>query len=447
MTSLVAALSSCRKGDDLYINPNQPTVATPATLLTGVEANTFMNYEAGMGRIAAIWMQYQTGFQAQSLQINTYDVTGTDMDNFWTGLYVGAMKNAKILYTSYEGKDPYYAGIAKVNMAMNLGMATQLWGDVPYSQAFQLETSVNQPQMDKQSAIFADIQTLLDQAIADFAQPASANLISPAGDDLVFGGDASKWAKTAWTLKARYHNLASKRDPNASANVLADLANGIASNADNCLAIHNGSNDQNQWAAFQASRTYNGACQTLIDSMGNMNDPRTPWYFDTTSSFGSGPVGAPFGTHAAGSLLGPYLFDAAEDLPSPLVTYAEAMFLKAEALARNNDPNTFVALNAAILASVSDVRKGDTTGYYMLTKYTAGTASVHKVMTEKWKAMFAQPLESYADFRRTGFPMLKPYPNAALSYIPQRFPTDLAEESANPNAVFIPLNTPVWFAQ
>jgi len=442
----VAALSGCRKGDDLYKNPNQPATATPASMLTGVEANTTNNYESGLGRISAILMQYQAGCVAQSTAYDEYILSAFDMDNYWTGLYVGAMKNAKLLYTQYEGSYPYHAGIAKINMAINLGIATELWGDVPYSQAFNLEGNVTQPKMDAQSDIFTSIQSLLDQAIADLNKPVSANQAVPAGDDLIFNGNISAWIKTAWTLKARYHNLLSRRDPNASANVLADLANAMASNADNCMTLHT-SSDPNQWAAFQDGRGYNFASQTLIDSLGNMNDPRTPWYFDTTGTNGTGPVGTPLGTSNGTSALGPYLYNAAENLPTPLVTYAEALFIKAEALARTNDPTTAAVLNSAIIASVGAVRSGDTTGYYRLTKYTAVTATVHTVMLEKWKAMFGQPLEAYADYRRTGFPMLKIRPGAALNYIPKRLPTDLAEEAANSNAVFIPLSTPVWFAQ
>jgi hypothetical protein len=455
----ISAFSACRKGDDLYVNPNVPATATPATLLTGVEANTTMNYESGIARTVSLWMQHNSGYIAQYQQYDAYDIQGSDMDNYWSGLYVGAMKNAKLLYDQYEVAYPYYGGIAKVNMAINLGIATELWGDVPYSEAFKFDAGISMPHMDAQKAILASIQTLLDQAIADFSKPASANQQLPAGDDVIFGGSASKWKKTAYVLKARYHNLLSKSDPAGSAaNVIADLANGMTSLGDNCLTAHNTSADQNQWGAFQEGRGYMSACQTLIDSMGGgappTADPRLFYYFDSTGN-GNAVVGNPLGQFAGGSTLGNYLYDVSlaasggsgTDRPTPLVTYTEQLFLLADAQARTSDfVNAAANLNLAIQASVMDVTAGTSTGVAQAI-YTPANTTVHTVILEKWKAMFGQPLEAYADYRRTGFPMLKVNPAGIRTYIPQRFPTDLAEQTSNTNAVIYQLNVPVWFAQ
>jgi hypothetical protein len=440
--SIVAVFVACRKGDDLYINPNQPLNATPGTMLTAIEANTTMNYEGGLARYSSIFMQHQSGVVAQSQDIDRYSLTSSDMDNYWGGLYVGGMKNSKLLIDKFGSTNPYYGGIARVCMAINLGIATSLWGDVPYSEAFKLEDNVTQPKMDSQKDILNSIQTLLDLAIVDFNKPASANAKLPGADDILFNGNIPLWIKTAWTLKARYHNWLSKSDASGSAaNVLNDLAKGITSNADNCYTSHNSAADPNQWAAFQDGRTYNSACKTLIDSMKNMTDPRTPWYFDTTGTKGIA-VGNPIGTFDGGALLGPYLYNSAEDLRTPLVTYAEAQFLKAEAYARqSNSANALVELNKAIAASIDEVTKGAGKTYIV----TSGTTN--SIITEKWKAMFGQPLEAYADYRRTGFPNLTVRPGGVLNYIPKRFPVDLAESISNPNAVFIPLSTPVWFAK
>jgi hypothetical protein len=452
----IAAFASCRRGNDLYVSPNAPSKVTPATLLTGIEANTTMNYEAGIGRTVSMWMQHNSGYIQQYAQYDAYDIQSSDMDNYWTGLYVGAMKNCQILFTQYEATYPYYGGIAKINMAINLGIATELWGDVPYSEAFKFESGVSFPHNDKQKDVLASIQTLLDQAIADLSKPASANTSLPAGDDVIFGGSAAGWVKTAWVLKARYHNLSSKSDPAGSANnVVADLApaNAMTSNGDNCVTSHNTATDQNQWASFQDGRGYMSASQTLIDSMGGSipgvngtPDPRLFYYFDSTGSGNHTVSGNPLGGSVGGSLLGPYLYNATDDRPTPLVTYAEQLFLLADAKVRLADPTAFTTLNQAIMASVSNVTAGTSTGVSLAT-YTGPTTDTHAVILEKWKAMFGQPLEAYADYRRTGFPKLTVNPSGVRPYIPQRFPTDLAETTSNPNAQTFQLNVPVWFAQ
>ena len=451
----IAAFSSCRKGDDLYVNPNSPSVVTPGVMLTGLEAHTFMNYEAGMGRIASIMVQYNSGTNAQYTAYDLYILLASDMDNYWPGLYVGAMKNCKLLYDQYETNYPWYSGIARINMAINLGIATQLWGDVPYKQAFNFENTVVPPVYDAQKDVLDAIISQLNMAITDLNKTSLQNQTVPGADDLVFAGDNTKWLKTAWVLKARIHNLYSKSDPTGSAaNVIADLTGGnaMASNADNCKTSHNSSSDPNQWASFQDGRGgYLTGCQSLIDSMGNMTDPRTPWYFDTTGTGTGGlpngtAVGNPFGTTNGGCNLGPYLYNANENLSTPLVTYAESQFLLAEAYVRAGNPLAAATLNIAIKASVSDVTSGANTGASLAT-YTPANTTLHTVMLEKWKAMFGQPLEAYSDYRRTGFPVLQIRVGATYSFIPKRFPTPLGELTGNPNAKVIPLNTSVWFGQ
>jgi hypothetical protein len=235
--------------------------------------------------------------------------------------------------------------------------------------------------------------------------------------------------------------------------ILSELSMGIASNADNCYAIHgSGGNEQNQWAAYINSRGYIVASQVLIDSMGNMADPRTPYYFDTTG-VGSA-VGNPLGQlNSAVSYWGPYLggvIDANFDVNAAknivLVSYAEAKFLEAEAKAHLGNATAFASLNEAIKASVSEVTGGANDGSSIAT-HTALNTTVHTVISEKWKAMFADPVESYSDYRRTGFPVLTPNPIGLLTYIPMRLPTSEQERTSNPNAPTPALNVPVWYAQ
>ncbi len=441
---LTAGFDSCKKGEDLYTSPNQPANATPQTLLSAVEVGTFNNLEGGSVRIASIFIQYNSGVAAQSIPHEQYMPTESDMDNYWNGLYTN-MNNCKLISDTYGAQNPCYDGIAKVIMAMNLGLAADLWGDVPYSEAFKGESGNFTPHFDSQEAVLNSIQSMLDAAIADFALSAGSNHFMPASDDFIFNGNIASWTKTAYTLKARYYSRLSKKagfDPNI---VLTNLALGISSNADNCYSIHGTKGaEYNQWYAFLNDRSYMVASKVLVDSMGNMTDPRTPFYFDTT---GVGTaVGNPLGSSDPDvSYWGPYLASSpAKHIP--LVSFAEAQFLKAEAEVRLGNAAAFTTLNNAIMASVSEVTEGAYTGS-TIANYTALNTTIHTVILEKWKSMFAQPVEAYSDYRRTGFPVLTPNPNALRTYIPQRLPTALTERISNPYAPTPDLNVPVWYAQ
>jgi hypothetical protein len=450
------ALDSCKKGDDLYVNPSAPLAATPASLLSACEVGTFNSLESGAVRIASIFMQNNSGVGGQMVQPEQYQPIESDMDNYWNSIYP-TMLNCKLIGDNFGATDPNYRGIAKVLMAMNLGLATDMWGDVPYSEAFKGSANLT-PHYDAQQTILNDIQTLLDEAIVDLAN--TTNNVVPGNDDFAFKGNTAAWTKVAWTLKARYYSRLSKKPGFDPTVILTDLANGIASNADNLYAIHaNTGAATNQWTSFLNNRFgYVVASQTLIDSMGNMADPRTPFYFDTTGQ-GNIAVGNMLGgSDPSGSNWGPYLggFDnSGTDGPGsgtvnpaksiPLVAYPEALFLQAEAQVHLGDATAFTTLNNAIMASVSEVTQGAYTGSTIAT-YTALTTTVHTVILEKWKAMFANPVESYSDFRRTGFPVLTINPIGLIPYIPKRLPTPEQERTTNANAPTPALSVPVWYA-
>ncbi len=447
---LLTGMNSCKKGDDLYVNPSAPLTATPASMLSGIEVGTFSNLESGTVRIASIFMQNNSGVAGQMVQPEQYQPIESDMDNYWNGIYP-VMLNCKLLADNFGAADPNYRGIARILMAMNLGLATDMWGDVPYSEAFKGSENLT-PHYDTQKDVLNSIQTLLDGAIVDLAN--TANNVSPGADDFIFKGNTAAWIKTAHTLKARYLMRLSKKGNFSAATILTELSLGISSNADNCYAIHGtAASATNQWASFLNQRYgYMVASQTLIDSMGNMNDPRTPYYFDTTF-FGNVAVGNMLGgSDPATSSLGPYLggFDNTgttnQSKSIALVSYAEALFLEAEAKARLGNVTAFTTLNDAIKASVSEVTMGTNTGTTIAT-YTALTTSVHTVILEKWKSMFANPVESYSDYRRTGFPVLMINPIGLLTYIPKRLPTPQQERTTNSNAPTPGLDVPVWYAQ
>src|ERR1035437_7978777 len=99
----IGIICSCRKGNDLYVNPNSPAQPkTPQTMLTGIEAGTFMNYEGGLARIASIMIQHNSGVSAQAISYDNYVMDPSDLDNYWNTIYSGTLINAKLMYTTYE---------------------------------------------------------------------------------------------------------------------------------------------------------------------------------------------------------------------------------------------------------------------------------------------------------------------------------------------------------
>ena len=122
-------------------------------------------------------------------------------------------------------------------------MATNSWGDIPYSEAFQGEDNVF-PSYDTQESIYQNIFTLLTEAENDLKATDQAAGIQ---GSLV----TAEWSKVANALKARYYIQLTKRDPQAATKALAAIANGMSSNADQAVfaftSSQNGGNPLAIW--------------------------------------------------------------------------------------------------------------------------------------------------------------------------------------------------------
>jgi len=435
--------SGCRHDKSLFVNPDSPTNATPQTLLTSSEVATMNTYEGDLTRTAQILVQHGVGVNGQATQAQVYSLPQNLFDNQWSQVYQ-TLQTLKLLKTNFGTASPYYAGISDVLMAMNWGILTDMWGDIPFSQALNIDSTTS-PKYDPQQQVLQGITGMLDSAIAILSNTSTVNAYSPGTDDVIFGGSISNWLATAYTLKARYLNRYSNKSTYDPATILSCLANGIQNSSQDCMAIH-GTNGQesNQWYAYLNARQYIAGCATIIDSMKlRPTDLRLYYYYDSTGL--GGVFGSPVDstTDVGVSYWGQYLAGSSAT-PTPLVTYFEAEFIKAEVEVRTSNPNAFNDLNTAIMENCKKVTGGAYTGADIAT-YTAVNTNLHAVMYEKWIAMFGQA-EAYDDYRRTKLPNLKPNPNGAISIIPQRYPTPDQESNSNPNAPIPSLLTPVWWA-
>lgn len=437
--TLVFFASGCKKFVEGYeVSPNDPVDVNLEVLLTGTEVATFNNYTTNLARIPSVFMNQTAGRQFQYADLQEYNLIESTIDNEWQQLYTGGMLNAQQVIDKAGDQFKYFRGIGYILKAMNLGLATDQWGDVPDAQALKgLEGEANfSPAYDAQDVILRDIQSMLEQAITDLSSAPDDNLRVPGADDLVFGGDPGKWRNVARILKARYYNRLNKRDPNASASQAlgmldAAYADGLDAADDDMMAYHGDSgNENNQWWDFEDNRAgYLTMNQFFIDLLAG--DPRLPLYAATPDDQ---------------SAVGPYY--ASQTAPLPLVTFFEAKFIEAEAALRAGDAaRAATAYNEAVTANLTKLEVADAAYLLLHASETALTISLEKIMTQKYIAMFTQP-EVWCDWRRTGFPTLTLNADAAVSEIPRRMPTSQNERLYNANAVVVPdITQRVWWDQ
>ena len=445
MVAIVAiSFTSCKKYlDDVAPNPNAPENVGPKVLLANVEVATFASYTGNNARRAAIFTQHCSGTGFQMADIANYNVFEGDVTNDWLTVYSGALINAQIIIDKYGAENPYYSGMAKILKAMNLGLATDMWGDVPNREAFKGMDLEITPHFDDQQTVLNDIQALLSDGIADLSKASGSNTLFPGAEDYMFQGNTNAWIEIAYVLKARYENRLSEVSPASSATAaLADLtaayAAGFTSNADDAQAkFGSGGSESNQWAIFNQTRgDYIKMGAFFIDTMNATGDPRLPYYADTIS--GGVYAGGALSNAIAGtsSDIGIYCDNVAANMP--LVTYVEAKFIEAECKLRSGDAvGAAAAHNEAVKASMLAVTGApDVTYETAHASETNLTITLNKIMMEKYVALFTQ-IETWTDWRRTNIPTLMANPSGAVSGIPRRLPTSRDERLYNANATVV----------
>lgn len=503
---------SCNRDKFLDVNTtsNSPTLVTMPLLFTSTIIYSGFVATNDLGRAAALFVQHKAGIANQMADYDRYNIRGS-FDNQWNGeLYGGTLINAQTLIDLAATKNsPAYGGIAKLLKAYNFSVATDMYGDVPYSQALQGSANTH-PRYDKQEDIYKGnsakgIQSLIDlvkEGLADLEKPST--LKPGTGDDPVYGKTANnlaQWKKMGNTLLLKFANTISKKEPALATSLINQAAAGaFASNADDFeVPFGSSSGNQNPLFSFNFINRTNDQMlsQRLLDSMNVRNDPRLPLYFTTTPTpAGSvnptgtvttlpGPVvnGVPTPTfltftgyqnggtasgltvpaQASRSRYNVYIRGNSGEAPARLLTNVQRLFILAEAVLTL--PGITVAGTAqslyqdAIRASMikAGVTNAAVTDYFAANPKIAilsGTMERQRnqIITEKWISWVGNGLEPYNDYRRTGYPNLAPVLNPAgdNGILPQRFALPLSELTANAGAEGQDVNTrtsvPVWWA-
>jgi starch-binding outer membrane protein, SusD/RagB family len=416
LASFTTACGDFLSGPKLTDDPNkQQETRTPDQWFVPIQANTWFLNEGQIARIAAVWHQQMAGVQRQFSSFDVYSTGEADLETEWQSFYVGGgILDARKLQAQVTALgDRRYLGIAKIYEAWLIGMAADLWGDVPYSEAVQ---DIPTPKLDKQMDIYAAVEALLGSAIADLSAGVGPG---PGSADLVYGGSASRWIAFAHTLRARYYLHQAEVAPTNYALALAEAQQGIQPGGDYEAYHSELPAESNQWYQFQiVDRSgYMLAGEALVDTLKNRGDPRLAEYYAPNSAgqfIGSKPGE---NNDATASDLSDTRLDPA--FRQPLVTWRENQLIIAEAAFRTGDPVT--ALNA-----LNAVRNDAGLTSVVL----AGQALIAEIMTQKWIEDF-QKVETFQDYNRTCLPALTPATGATA--IPARYLYPINERNSNPN--------------
>jgi len=502
-------LGSCKKHFlDINDNPNNPTSVPPSAILSNILIGAAFTNANDLNRATSVLVQHTAGV---ANQVQQYDIFNLDnnFDNQWSfEIYGGVLVNAQILIDQYSQTSPAYSGVAKLIKAYVFSLTTDVWGDVPYSQAAQGVSPYPSPRFDKQEDIYqgnsalgiTGLIDLVKDAVNDLGKPSV--LVPTASADLVYKGDLTKWKRMANSLLLKFAIQMSNKNPALAKStieyVLANSAGYINSNALD-FEVPFGSSVGNRNPIFDFNNNLRNGdlmlSSRLLALSRSLNDtirlskfftkPNIPFTATVTGpptfvAFNNGSTATPptltstvgNTTYIQRSKYNKYLTGTSEpltsipapvggDAPIRLLTNFQANFILAEAvltLGVTAPSSADAYYKAGITASMQKVgmTPAEITQYFtdnptIVTLSGTTQQQLQQIITQKYIAWIGNGIEAYDDYRRTGYPVLTLPLNSAgddPTVIPTRLPYTPNELARNPNAPNPrpKTNVKLWFA-
>jgi hypothetical protein len=424
----MVAGTSCKKGYlDINEDPNRSTDKNiRADLLFPQAAHgVAARLASGNLRFLNSWMGYfaQPGDYAIIQDETSYSIDFTFGDALWQNHYDALFDLYLTKVKALGVQDSVLAGCSMVLSARLFQDLVDIFGDIPYSQAFQTLT-YRQPAYDKAQDVYNALQKSLDTAITYLNTTPAENF---ADVDIVNGGNTNLWVKFANTLKLRLLIHQSQISGfNPAPEIAKIIAKGGVLHAGENIDVNPGyANENNKQSPFYANygNTPTGsdanpstrANAYLVDIVNSYDDARIERFFSPVGTSFVGDVygqveGNPAG--ASSSRIGPGLAGSAKQ-DAWIFPAFESMFLEAEAIARGWMPgNAQTAFEAAItenfvwlgVEDAANLANEYITTSDIATWSNAGASVLDKakfIAFQKYIALAGvDPVESWVDQRR-----------------------------------------------
>lgn len=423
---LVTLLSqSCTKDfEAMNTNPNAAT-GVPASNVLGQALLSSSRILFGE-RLDVYYAGSYAGFTA-AIGAGDYEYRVGINNSQWDAMFSSMTYAVEtMMLAEEEGNDNLYAAALTLKSYM-AHKATDMWGRIPYSEAFSLEAEGTiYPKYDTEEEVYNQLLGELKTA-ADMFNPNGESL---GEGDFLFNGDASKWQKFCNSLRLRVAIRMSSVDEATATSTISNVLGNpsqypiMTDNEDNAYLWWPGvAPDIEPWYARMGADDGNKTDgyrtnYTLVTSLIDNNDPRLPVYADENRygnyrGYKFGPeqlndtlnngnnvshIGDRFGNTAAGF--------------SPFMNAAEVHFIMAEVYERNLvSGNAQEAYAMGVTTSLQENEIDDPAIATFLTEpevaWGGGTSSnLEKIYLQKWISLFKQSVEGWAEARRTDVPLM-----------------------------------------
>jgi hypothetical protein len=457
--SLAQGFVACDTVDfgDKNENRNGATELSPAGLMSGA----MMSYATAGGRDylkkPTLYVQYQ------SQVTYTDEMLYSSAPSTWYTYYVDVLANLDrvIKYNqdpanqgaalNAQGSPANQIGVAMIMKAIVIKRVTDTWGDVPYSDAFKGLDGIS-PKYDKQE----DIYKTLIKELKEGRDMLDASKNQPTGD-IIYKGNVTKWKKLANSVLLQATLQLSERFPSPSGYAATEFKSALNHSAgvidevseEAWFEYEDVTGFRNPWNVSR-TRDYFMSGE-FVDAL--QGDPKATSLNPTSSTTPDARIevyaksktaeGVPYG-HSDGSGKGgknqvstKYYWNDTTPLPMMTASYTYLNRAEAAQLGWSTEVAAEMLEKGIKLSFESLEQKTgqvitDEADAYATARLAdvANVGMLQVIGEEKWKALFGMAFDAWSEFRRTGYPALKPardYQNAG------KIPTRYLYPSEEPN--------------
>jgi hypothetical protein len=455
-------LVACDNGfEELNVNPTKPVQVSVSSKLTAaqkfISSERYDNWRAGLIYQSTMMQHIATtaGYWSGDKYTWNKGYASSLIDRY----YSGAVKSLEdmLVQLDEEGAPDEMKAITRILRVFTYSRLTDLYGDVPYSEAGKAFISgITLPKYDAQSEIYPDLLKELEESAAALGSGTSGF----GSADIIYQGDQAKWKKLANSLMLRLGFRLIKVDAAASQEwVTKAIAGGVMDSNDDIFYLQHDTDNRNGNGEVFSADGNPRLSETFVNFL--QGDPRLPILGARRGDGSTAPadlIGLPNGLDSAMLMTntGEENTDnyaepnrsiiTGQDAPMFFQTYAEVELMLAEAATRwglaggDPVPHYNAGVRAAmkmleIYGPAAAIDDADIDAYLIANPFDAPNA-IEQINTQYWAATFLNEYETFSNWRRSGFPVLVPvnYPgNVTNGTIPRRLTYSESEQSNNPD--------------
>lgn len=237
---LIGLASACDEGfEEMNVHPQNPTDVSTGDLFNQLVASSMFSGNERLylnNSVLMPWTQLGTNYAINGVEVDRKLIEAQGVDNVWDSYYRDFLANAREL----ERKLDEYVGDPERNRnrkAMLLILRayrtlrlSDLFGDIPYSEAAQGLNDTYRPTFDNQEAIYTlaleDLKWAADNIVMDGETPSGEAYLDYGASETLFKNDLLMWKKFANALRLRYAMRMSAVNEGAAQAIVSEVLDG-----------------------------------------------------------------------------------------------------------------------------------------------------------------------------------------------------------------------------